>query len=359
MRKYRFAKFYLTGLLVAAILVAAIGALVGLYYGSESIQAIFRSQSLEKKPVLIDTASVFDAFQETTEILNKNHLVPSTQAIRFDREIQKGKPTHLSLKEIADFEVVITQMAASVSTFKQQCMSKIQANLEKIIAGSQSALPINTKSTNPTLLAYHKNATRPQLLFVDGVVSDTDIEILKQCGDFLKLQVRNYTPSTSAQTLAVKADADLRVLIAFLMNQLQALRDSREIITMPTSTQIAQVNPTEQEMRIREFLSYLQRIEEAVESVIAKEWVVDREMASARKTAQEARLNILREIADANRRAKECGKQMVIWVVISLVAALLLLVIRDFMSALIDTAANTGGMLDLLTPKDSDKPDET
>jgi len=75
MKKYRFAKVYLTGLLVAAILIAAIGVLVGLYYGIKSVREVVLSQALPRRPVTIDTASVFDAFQEATAILSANNLL--------------------------------------------------------------------------------------------------------------------------------------------------------------------------------------------------------------------------------------------------------------------------------------------
>jgi len=193
------------------------------------------------------------------------------------------------------------------------------------------------------------------LLFVDGAISEHDVELLRQCGEFLKLRVQNYTPSTSAQTLARNADTDLRVLIVFLMNQLQSLQESKEVIVIPASPTVAPVTDTEKEGRIREFVSYLQRIEETIGYVIDKEWVIDHEIETARKNAQDERTRILIRIAHTKEHAKECAEQAIKWVGGSLLAALLLLAIRDFMSALIDTAANTGGMLNLLTSKDTDK----
>ena len=363
MKKYRFAKFYLAGLLGAALLLATIGVLGGLYYGSESVRAIILSQSLKEEPVIIDTASVFNAFHEATEILNTNNLATSAD-IHFDRQVPLGKSAKLSLKGIADFEVIIGQMSDSVASLKQQCIAKIQENLEQMISGSRSsllsitALSSQTRPPNSTASMSYRTARRIPLLFVDGVVSDTDVELLKQCSEFLKLQVRNYTPSTTAQNLANHADTELHVLIVFLVNQFEAFKQSKgssvNAITLP-STATSPATPTEQELRIRQFISYLQQIESDVESIIGKEWVIDQEIKNALRMSREAHANILSEIAAAKQRAKENGKQMVIWIVTSLVAALLLLVVRDFMSALIDSASNTGGMLDLMTPKDSDK----
>ena len=355
MKKYPFAKFYLTGLLVAAILIAGSGVVVGLYYGSESVQAFFKSQTLSKKQVLIDTASVFDALQEATEILTSNQLIPTTQEIHFDYDIQKGKPARLTLKEIADFEVVLEQISGHVSSLKQQSVAKIRENLDKLITGSQSALPVKAHFPQTKQLVYRKNMEHKPLLFVDGAISENDVEALRQCGEFLKLRVQNYTPSTSAQVLARSVDADLRVLIVFLMNQLQSVKESKEVIIIPATPTSAPATETEREAHIREFVSSLQRIEETIGSVIGQTWVVDHEIEFAKKNAQEEYDKILTEITNAKSYARECGGQAIKWGVTSLIIALLLLAIRDFMSALIDTAANTGGMLNLMTPKDNNQ----
>ena len=86
-----------------------------------------------------------------------------------------------------------------------------------------------------------------------------------------------------------------------------------------------------------------------------KEWTIDQEIASAQKSAKEARINILTEISIAKQRANTLVISMAELITASLTIALLLLVIRDFMSAVIDTASNTGGMLNKLTGENKDK----
>ena len=355
MKKYYFAKFYLTALLIIAIFIAVAGVCRGLYLGNEAVKAYSLSQSLPKKTVSIDTQTVFDVFRETTEILNRNHLVSTTQSVRFTPEVQKDKPAQLALKEITDFESALQQMSTDVSNLKHQSILRIQENLEKLLTGSLSALP--TPSTplsapTPTIL---KAVEHPFLLFADSEVFEKDILILKQCSDFLRLRVRSYTPSEKAQTLAINTDTNLQVLIDFLMNQTQAIKASKAIIMVSSSSRITAETPSEREERIREFILYLQRIEAAVEYVMIKEWTIDQEIASAQKSAKEARINILTEISIAKQRANTLVISMAELITASLTIALLLLVIREFMSAVIDTASNTGGMLNKLTGENKDK----
>ena len=371
MKKYRFAKLYLTGLLVAAILITTIGVLVGLYYGVECTGELVLSQTLLKKPVTIDTASAFNAFQNATAILSVNNLVPSTTTFTFDRKVPCEKSAQLSLNEIADFEAVVAQMSDGVAKLRQQCTANMREIIEQMLAGSRAALPPQTTlpqsapTTIPRQTPPHRTFQHLPLLFVTGAVTHNDIEMLKFWSNFLELQLRNYTPSAGAQALAVRADTDLQVLISFLMQQLDSLRGSREIVTdipeiaiAPSVATNVPVTATERENRIREFISLLQRFESSIDSVIAREWVVDQELAIAKKAAEEAKARIYIKISEAKWRAAIDAKNMTLWVVGALVVALLLLVVRDFMSALIDTAANTGGMLDLMTPKDSDKTNE-
>ena len=288
----------------------------------------------------------------------------------FDRKVPNGKRAKLSLKEMDDFEAVIAQMSGNVAKMRQQCVSKLRENIEQILAGSRAALPPDapseTATLNPRPTVIHRNVQHMPLLFVNGAVSYDDVEILKVWSGFLESKLPSYTPSAKAQTLAVRANVDLQVLIVFLMKQLDLLRQSKEIIvTTPATvnapvaaTGNAPVTASERENRIREFISLLQRYEDSIEGVIAKEWVVDRELEAAQTTAQAIKANIFLQIAEAKSRAVSAAIDMGRWIVGSFIAALLLLVVRDFMSAVIDTAANTGGMLDLMTPKDSDKTNE-
>lgn len=356
MKKYRFAKFYLAGLLVAAILVLVIGVLVGLYYASESASAFIRSRTLLKEPVEIDTASVFDAFQETTDILSANQLVHTTAtAYRFDRQVPKGKSAQLSLSQINDFESVIGQMSGNVSQLRQRSISKLRESIDQMIAGSRAALPPQNSPPIQRQMPTQRTARHLPLLFVDGSISSADVEMLKLWSGFLELRIRSYTPSANAQTLATRANVDLQALIVFLMKQIDLLTQSKAFVIATPVVNNEPINPNERENRIREFMSLLQRFEDSIDDVIAKEWVIDRELETAKKSAQDAKAAIHRRIDEAKQQAVRNAIDMARWIVGALIAALLLLVARDFMSALIDTAANTGGILEKLAPSDSDE----
>jgi len=354
MKKYRFAKFYLTGLLVAAILILVIGVLVGLYYASESASAFIRSRTLLKEPVEIDTASVFDAFQETADILSANQLVPAATAYRFDRQVPKGKSAQLSLSQINDFESIIGQMSGNVSQLRQRSISKLRESIDQMIAGSRASLPPQNSSPIQRQMPTQRTTRHLPLLFVDGSISSTDVEMLKLWSGFLELKIRSYTPSANAQTLATRANVDLQALIVFLMKQIDLLTQSKAFVITTPAVNNEPINPNERENRIREFMSLLQRFEDSIDDVIAKEWVIDRELETAKKSAQDAKATIHRRIDEAKQQAVRNAIDMARWIVGALIAALLLLVARDFMSALIATAANTGGILEKLAPNDSD-----
>ena len=359
MKKYRFAKFYLAGLLIAAILTLATGVVVGLYYGSDSVRAIIRSQSLSKEPVAVDTATVFNAFQEAAEILVANELVPSTAtAIHYDREVRKGNSALLSLKEIDDFEAVIGQISRNVAQLRQQSIAKLRESVDQMLAASRAALPPQSIPLAKVPAVTHRSQRHLPLLFVDGAVTTSDVETLKLWSGFLDEKLQNYTQSASAKNLAVRANVNLQSLIVFLMKQLDLFRQSKEVIITAPTAKNEPVTPTERENRIREFMSILQRFEDSIEDVMAKEWVVDRELENAKKMAQAAKAGIHLRIAEEKQRAASSAIEMIRWIVGSLVASLLLLVARDFMSALIDTAANTAGILDKLVVVDSNKSDE-
>ena len=181
------------------------------------------------------------------------------------------------------------------------------------------------------------------MLFEENEVDERIGARLNQASQFLASGVAYYSPSDVARKAAEQANINLsaarRVYDADMHVLGTAHRQAESLIAA------VQLQGRPQAELIREFIVQLDRVKTDVDSILRHNWRVENTIADAGSQLEHviAGLDSLR--GKVNTRIKSAAGYMFKGVLLGL----LLLIVRDFLSAAIDTATNTGEMKNALS----------
>jgi hypothetical protein len=258
----------------------------------------------------------------------------------------------LTPEELSAFMVYISDADTVVQSLKDNMLLEFSSSISTMITATEKALVTGSSSSVRKRIDW-TGTVADEGLFTSGALTSKDLETLRSVGVFLRDKTASYSPSRRAQGLARAADRGLQDVIEMIEGELQAGERERKYFRghnqgRPSSA----AGVGEKQQLIGEFIDILVACRDTVAKITLADWRIDGVITTARtaihahleKSREEmALLRQLRSESIIGAAAKLLG---------SLIVAILLLVIRDFMSALIDTATNTRGMLERLSGAD-------
>jgi len=344
MKKYPFAKLYLSLLLVLAALSALLG--VGVL-AMGSIQTIHQSNEISK-------------IKSTAKIYDTNKLVSQMQSA-LDAVTEISPNTSISLPHIgkvpvSDFASLTHEQIKLLSKLTSQCDQTVNALKSEYLAvfdenigfledAARKRLAQLRQADAPTVSPSTRQL-KSTLLYDHSGLNNDHLEQLKTVSSFLKDDVRYYSPSDAAHKAASSANLNLTAAYNIYKMDYDIALENINAVTIkpriPTATQRPQTEV------LLEFIDNLSAIKKTAHKLLINGWVVERtiEEIESRIDAYYAEIDIL------NGARYQALIQMSKSMLVFFAAAVLLLVIRDFLSTAIDTAQNTAAMRDALEGTD-------
>ena len=291
-----------------------------------------------------------------------------------DYEISKS--ALLNYQQHMMFSQYIDSIARNTALMKESIVYGFNERIDTIINGAQKALSkelasspptitaVDSKNTSeqisspPAIIAVDNNNTSIESLLAKGGISDQDIELLKNSSQFLNFKISSYSPDPIVKDLALKADVKLQDIISMLNNELEILKALNKPRVFSYQRQqtdnTASVIPQNKDKNviISELIKNLQEIKGLVNNTSTSKWNIDLEIGKAKESIRSYVENIHEKENALKIQATMLLPPAGGYLLGAIISALILLVIRDFMSAVIDTATNTGGMLKKLSGMD-------
>lgn len=349
-KKYHFARAYLTGLLICAIFILIVGILTFCGFSFASLSDWKKASNLESGEINIDTEHVGLLLDTAIEQVSKVSGVPKTQI-----EASKPPTTGLIISTSATlptqkrkaFEEYLTQNETFIAQLKNlyviDCAKAInalgqnaKAALQKINPSAKSTFnesyPVEWHTTQTKLSQNNFNKFNTSSLYIKSFFDEESVLSLNGTANFLMHGVKNYTDSKQTQSLASKAGEQVRRMITVLGVNTNYQDDKN------TSSD---KNAENQEALILSYMGKLNYCLDVISNVALSNWAVDQEIRRVKE-----------EIVSKERAAKQRAAEVMLSAKVqfflalkvlfgALIAAFLLLVIREFLSAIIDIACNT------------------
>jgi hypothetical protein len=347
--KYRFARLYLGIMLIIAILGLIGGLMIGGYQWLSAASVYGQASTLRDRPYTINTSRVVNELQTTKQLLLAyfgndkfgNIQLPS------DKDFSISESAHLSPKDLRLFESYLDNASEARDSLKAAVAGSIDNSMTSLMRASQDALPKQVESTSTrSYPASSPFASTPiDHIYEPEVITADSVRSLRDVSEFLANKISYYTPSGDARNLAAQANLNLIAIIDLLEAERKAyLREDFTVPLVNNPEPIAQRSPTKQEALIREFISCLRQVVGIVKENTLEGWRLDTALKDTKTACQAARSERTIEITRLKMEGWNLFTTGARTLLLSILASVLLLVLRDFMSAVIDTAANTGEM---------------
>lgn len=358
--KYSFARFYLAIMLILAVFTLIVGIVIGGYYWLSSASAYLQIPRTNSRPYTLDTSTVARELHATQQSLF--YGLKNTKFTDIPMPSENNFPISetatLSPYELERYARFLQEACTTRDAFKKLAVATIQDSVTALINASQDALPRNTSSPrirqSPTPPSSGNAAA--YYLYEETALTVESIQLLKGASHFLANQIGYYTPSVEAQKLASAANLNLQAIAGLMEKERNAYRHSSfSESPAPAAEALAPRSPSKQEALISEFISYLNQVKDLVSEKALKGWRLDNALRETQEACRQAQAERSQEIRSLKDRASSAFLLGALALFISVLISVLLLIVRDFMSAVIDTAANTGEMvkrLSLLTVDD-------
>lgn len=367
MNTYPYAKIYLRLLLVAAILVMLAGSLSALaYFGN--IMANIRHYKANDT-LVVDTKNLADELDAASEIVRS--FIRRDKPFDFEAKLRKQKieiseTARFGGKQVERLESYLAMARAGSDELKAELLKGFQAAIDHLRASAQSALNQVEPSNTTALPASKSRETAAQAqvraqvyphLYDQEALAEIQLEELASVVSFLRNDVRMYGLSGTAVASGASAADELQTLTKLVSDEIRKYEQEQRDLTarhsnettLPTTAPIAApVTPSTKAISLGRFLAHLSVCEKLAKGKITRGWIIDRELKktgdsiSNFRFQQRERLAILRS---QNLTAAGMGAGAIL---AAILVALLLLIVRDFLSALVDTAMNTGATAETL-----------
>lgn len=350
--KYGFARFYLAGLLVCAVILSLGGVIGAGWYWYRAASARVSASVLRTKAYVINTESVVTELSTTVRLLG-NRLGSSrlgSATVPTANGFGVAKCAELRPESLVGFQGYLNQVAETRDMLKVMLGSEIERSLRTLIAAAEGSLPKpptrEVRPARPVPIQYGV----PDRIYDRAVLTDETLGSLRAVSEFLGSRVTKYTPSRDAQRLADSANTNLQTIIDLMVADLKSgFTHDRTEATFERTESIEARTPSEREALIVEFIRILEGSISTVKQNGLTGWRLDSALENAHAECIEAIATRDRELAAL--RGAAWTMFGIGWIVLlsALLGSLLLMVVRDFMAAVIDTAANTREMSDRLS----------
>lgn len=348
MKKYVFANFYLSGMKWMAIFVI----IFGLFLSSPHL-VNFKNYNREISVLLqqplanVNINAVIQQLNFANDSLLTNNPNFSSVKLLIDKipwrnqGIWIGKQAYDAKKSLQDSQTAVTLL-------KDHSLQGFLNNIDPIIEGTKSRVSqLEGSSSLPTVIRPTiTNAFDENLLF-DRISSDVlrfYDGILPSIISFLSDDIRYYTPSQEARSLAGNALAQLKIFEPHI----ESLRRSKQPTRIEQSTtrrpEISSRDRDERQIA-SDFYSNLISIRSAVIENHTNHWSIDRTISNMLSSSQLTISNLENLRNQRNSSIFDFMKSLFGGILL----ALLLLILRDFLSAAIDTAKNTNKISEQLS----------
>jgi len=337
MNKYLYARIYLRALLILAVLVA----LAGLTFASVQVVWILSDidayQVAKSAPLSVDIEGLDNELKLASVVANSfvsqnTQNAPSGEynfAIELKkRNIKISEATQLRPAQIEGFESCLRIARDDSAKFKTDLLNEFTATLNDIETSVRSVLKVEP------VLKVQSSETRHQL-FSPEALAVMQFHELDAAVSFLKNGPQGDIRSYISPQVGMRTAADeLRALL--------------QLIRVDQLTDVEQATPSTKGEVLERFLSELTLCEQLAKVNISRDWVIDTRMENLENNVTSFRAEQKARLTNLRSEMFHCATLTVVALLLTAIVALMLLIIRDFFSALIDTAVNTGATANTL-----------
>lgn len=364
MKKYSYAKIYLKLLLVVTVLVLLAGFGVAFLYFLEVTGNITKYRAIKNEPLVMDTKNLANELNAASEIVRS--FTRRVQRFEFETKLSKQKieiseTARLRGRQIDKLESYIGVAREGAVELKAELLKGFQGAIDQLRASAQSALN-QVEPTNSTVPPISKrgeivaHAQAYHHLYDQESLAEIQLDELASVVSFLRNDVRAYNLSATAAATGTSAADELQALTKLIRDEADKYQREQSDLAAshssdtqanqpPTSTPLT---PSARAEYLSRFLDHLSVCETLANSKITRGWIVDGEFQKAENVISNFR-------SQQGERLAVLGSQILNGITLvgstmlaSITIALILLIIRDFLSALVDTAVNTGATVDTL-----------
>ncbi len=349
MKRYPFARLYLGLLMIMAIvtLLCGIGTVIySLYRASQGTKSL--NAEIET-PVMIDTAALVSQMQGTLSIVQS--ISPSfSYTLPALGDLPISEFSLIKGDQIYHLEFIVEQYSKAIPTMKSAYLSQFNENIDKLSSAARTKL---------SQIAPDKISSLPRRswgrLYSDSIATERNaVNELKSASDFLQNRVQYYSPSEVARSAGLQANRNIIAALGIYQEDLKTFESAQKSSQWESSAPISAQNRSQAEI-LDEFLEYLSEIRFYANRYLLDEWAVEQTISSAAIKLKD-KISSISEYKSIRVGILTDGAKAFLY---CLGLAVLFLVIRDFLSAAIDTAQNTSAMKDSLRGTGSLTPNES
>jgi hypothetical protein len=359
MKRYPFAKLYLTIMVV----LASVCALAGLAAFIINIPAISRMagdlRDSKKKPIIVDTKALVEQMNEAVNVVK--HVNPAFSP-RLPDTGRLPIATSASIKgrDMPRLHSLVNRYDNLIPILKQELLSSFDAQILAFETAAHERLnqiyaaqPPSTTSSAPDNPVSNLPMARSRL-YEESILSHDSRDAIKDVSSFLKNDIQHYLRSPAAKDAALAANNNIIAIWAVYENdyniwsRMRAVR--RELSLQPPRSESPPANTISEIVVLRTFLRNLENCKLAVHRELTSRWIIEQMLSDIKKNLNIHETQIKLQSSALISRCVSVGKH-VLWCISS---GLFLLIIRDFLSAAIDTAQNTGAVKDSLLNRNID-----
>jgi hypothetical protein len=334
-------------MVVCAAIVMLIGFLVLIAGLCTSVGALKRAAAAKAEMVEMDTKSIGEELNvvhsKVSSITWNTAMVPATEM-----PVTNGFPVCekavLTSKQRMAFMSYLEKVGATVEQMQKRYIAACDDAMEALYTAGYEALQKKTqertgaqRSQEPTLKNTEKRGRGGGRLYVSEAFKESDLDRLDSVAKFMSEGIATYTPNKRAQEMGRDAGIHIENILKLIENEY-----AKEAWSQVQEQLSTKSTPSNKEALIEEYIVKLNYCRETVRNLALKGWKIDVQLEKLRSQLDyhESRINehVVAERADARKAAAVA----ILTFVVAYVVALLLLVLRDFLAATIDTATNTG-----------------
>ena len=363
--KYFYARTYLRALLILAALVVILGIAFASVQLVWIVSDLHNYQISKNAPLTVDTKDLIDELKYTSVVvdsfilqLQHHESGGAMQALADDfdaginkRDIGVGVATRLRREQIDGFESCLQVARNDSTTFKTELLKEFLATLNDIETSTLAVLNAPkgglTDSGKSGVRERHPQSQSDetkQQLFSPQALVEMQSEDLNAAVSFLRKGPQPDIVSYISPQVGMRTAADeLQALLQFIQLDLQRLPEERQShLTDGEQVVPAVAGTSTKEAVLRRFLNELSLCEQLAKVNVGRGWIVDGQIEQAQNRITSFRTEREATLVSLRTHILNCAMLAGIAALLTAIVALILLMIRDFLSALIDTAVNTG-----------------
>jgi hypothetical protein len=372
MNKYIYARTYLRLLLILTVVVVIAGLSQMCFYLTGVVSDYHGYQIAKNSAAIVNTKGLVNELEFTSVVVSSFTHQPKRYEFATALKkwhIESSEAAQLRYGQIDGFEWCLGVARNDSRELKSQLLEEFLATLNDIENIVRSVLnTTETGSTNTasgTSVAGESHAPaessepRQQLLSPEAL-AQIQFDELNAAVSFLRKGPENDVHAYISPQAGMRTAADeLQALVEFIRAYSQVvLQEERQVHFAPDKEQLTTGTEPRKVAVLQHFINQLVLCGELAKVNVSRGWILDGEIEKAEnsimsfRTEQSERLASLR--SDMWHNATLAGGA----VLSTAIVALILLIIRDFLSALIDTAINTGetaNAVDRLRQRDTEE----